>query len=417
MSDDVTLVTRRRYFPAVEGMRAVAALAVVVGHVVFYSLGQSAGGDVAFLGYWLGQLGVAIFFAISGFLLYRPFIAARGSRSVGSTTPSFFWRRAVRIFPAYWVALTVLAIWPGLTAVFSSHWWVYYGLLQIYSPTWAAGGIGPAWSLCVEVSFYLALPLVALLLARIGVNSGNRFGGFWEVGVLGGLAAASIYFVSRVAIDGELLYLVVTLPATFVWFVGGMLLAGLQVLHPARLSWLRWPLRQPWLCWPLGAGLIAVIEFNLQTEVLHLELQEYQAVTPLLLGIAATLLAAPAMVGDSGRIVSVTLGNRVMTFLGTVSYGIYLWHYPLLLWLLGTTFVATSFSPLVVSGAIMVPAAIALGAASWYLVEKPLMRRARSVKAFKHSGHEAIAPPSRAPDRAGALGGAEATGAAVRSGP
>jgi peptidoglycan/LPS O-acetylase OafA/YrhL len=81
-SDDPTWSVRRRYFPAVEGMRAVAVLCVVIGHLllVFYH-----DPPLSTLGLWLAPFGVVIFFTISGFLLYRQFLAARppGSRSAG----------------------------------------------------------------------------------------------------------------------------------------------------------------------------------------------------------------------------------------------------------------------------------------------------------------------------------------------
>ena len=179
--NDPTWSVRRRYFPAVEGMRGFAAICVLVGHVLLFS--YSAGGLYE-LGRWLAPFGLVIFFTISGFLLYRPFLAARQvGESVGELTPSYLWRRAVRILPAYWVALTISSLWLNWTEVLSDHWWVYYGMLQAYSPHWVLNGIAPAWSLCVEVTFYLALPLVALALAGVGLGSGRRSGrcaGSWR---------------------------------------------------------------------------------------------------------------------------------------------------------------------------------------------------------------------------------------------
>jgi peptidoglycan/LPS O-acetylase OafA/YrhL len=72
---------------------------------------------------------VGVFFALSGFLLYRPYLAARLAGRPQPSTRSFLRRRWLRILPAYWVALTVLAIWPGLPGVFTGDWWRYYGLL------------------------------------------------------------------------------------------------------------------------------------------------------------------------------------------------------------------------------------------------------------------------------------------------
>ena len=73
----------------------------------------------------------------------------------------------LRIVPAYWLALTVLAATVGLCGVFTGDWWVYYGFLQNTRLSTTLCGIGAAWSLAIEASFYVALPLWALLMARV----------------------------------------------------------------------------------------------------------------------------------------------------------------------------------------------------------------------------------------------------------
>ena len=78
------------------------------------------------------DIGVTMFFVISGFLLYRPMVASRILGVPATRTRDYARRRFLRIVPAYWLALTVLGIFPGLYGVFSGNWWVYYGLLQNY---------------------------------------------------------------------------------------------------------------------------------------------------------------------------------------------------------------------------------------------------------------------------------------------
>src|SRR3954453_13942377 len=110
-------------FPLVDGLRAVAALSVLVTHTAFLSGFNGhglLGGITARL-----DVGVALFFVISGFLLYRPFVAARMGGRGGPRAGLYFRRRALRILPAYWLALTVLGLlWPKLDQVDSGHWWV-----------------------------------------------------------------------------------------------------------------------------------------------------------------------------------------------------------------------------------------------------------------------------------------------------
>ncbi|HWH92968.1 MAG TPA: acyltransferase family protein, partial [Baekduia sp.] len=119
-------------FPAVDGLRAVAVLAVVVTHTAFISGFNGHG----FLGEITARLdsGVALFFVISGFLLYRPFVAGRYRGERGPKVTHYARRRVLRIVPAYWLALTVLAIWPGLAFVFTDKWWIFYGFLQNLDP-------------------------------------------------------------------------------------------------------------------------------------------------------------------------------------------------------------------------------------------------------------------------------------------
>ncbi len=101
--------------------------------------------------------GVPVFFVISGFLLYRPFVASRLGVAPQPQLRRYTRRRVLRIFPAYWVALTVLAIYPGLPGVFTDRWWVFYGLVQNYSPSEQFHGLLQAWSLSVEFTFYILL--------------------------------------------------------------------------------------------------------------------------------------------------------------------------------------------------------------------------------------------------------------------
>ena len=152
-------------FPLFDSLRAIAALCVLAAHVSFVSQAETRSAA----GPFLAQLtvGVCIFFLISGFLLYRPYFAARYHGQGRPRTWDYARRRVLRIVPAYWVALTVLAIGPGLVGVFSGDWWAYYGFAQSYRDETGLQGMSQAWSLCVEVTFYIALPAYAILLERV----------------------------------------------------------------------------------------------------------------------------------------------------------------------------------------------------------------------------------------------------------
>lgn len=162
-----------------DSLRTLAALAVVVYHIGFgiWAHREPWANRDAWYGGFISHLnvGITLFFLISGFLLYRPYARAHLR---GGPLPSIAWyarRRVLRIVPAYWVALTVLACWPGLEGVFTKEWWVYYDFAQSYQFRWAFSGIEPTWSLSVEVAFYALLPFLGLALRSAGPRaSGAR---------------------------------------------------------------------------------------------------------------------------------------------------------------------------------------------------------------------------------------------------
>src|SRR4029077_572200 len=98
-------------FPLFDGLRAAAALGVLFAHCAAATLAGST-----LLGHAIGdfQMGVTVFFVISGFLLYRPFVAGDMTGRGAPRTLTFYRRRALRIFPAYWFALAAFALLPGV---------------------------------------------------------------------------------------------------------------------------------------------------------------------------------------------------------------------------------------------------------------------------------------------------------------
>src|SRR5204862_20409 len=120
------------------------------------------------------DIGVAVFFLISGFLLYRPFVAAALDGRPGPSVRRFFKRRLLRIYPAYWLALVGTIVFFGLKVPVSGvvSYIEYFTLFQIYDNfARASGGISQAWTLSVELSFYAFLPLYAVLMHKL---SGDR---------------------------------------------------------------------------------------------------------------------------------------------------------------------------------------------------------------------------------------------------
>jgi peptidoglycan/LPS O-acetylase OafA/YrhL len=115
----------RERFPLFDALRAIAALSVLVTHcsgLTGFNSDNPLGAITARL-----NVGVTIFFVISGFLLYRPFVAARLEGRPAPSPLGYARRRALRIVPGYWVELTALAVF--LTKYVAGAWsddgWAY----------------------------------------------------------------------------------------------------------------------------------------------------------------------------------------------------------------------------------------------------------------------------------------------------
>jgi peptidoglycan/LPS O-acetylase OafA/YrhL len=362
-----------------DSLRAIAALSVLVTHTGFLS----GANTTTWYGQYLARLdiGVTIFFLLSGFLLYRPFVSARLGEKSRPRMPDYARRRLLRILPAYWLALTVLALWPGLQQMWEPHDWVYYGLVQIYFPHWMAGGLLPAWSLAVEISFYAALPLIVLLMERPFMGRTREAKIRSELVMMAVLATAAVAFRIIVrATDGGApdsnLYF--TLIGNFDWFVLGMFLALASVLTVGaerRPALVRLVERRPSLAWLVAAVLFWAIAT--QMGITADFPQDYTAMEwlweHLFYGAIAFFLLLPAVFGDSlGGFPRVVLRNRVLAWLGLISYGIFLWHHPIVGEMAKHDWGHTRFLGITLSTAAI---AIVCATLSYYLFERPILRR------------------------------------------
>lgn len=327
---------RAERFPFLDAMRAIAALSVLVYHASFF--GALSGPDTGVTRYTRHlDVGVTIFFLISGFLLYRPFVQARFGDDRMPRVAAYGWRRFLRIVPPYWVALTLVTLWLSVPHVFNtSDAPVYYGFGQIYSATHSIGGISQAWTLCVEVSFYVFLPLWALLLRRAGGGASRRRALTIELAALAGLfvlsTAYQIWAVHHIA-PGDLRsppYLM-PLPNFLDQFAVGMALAVLSVWYdasspPSLVRFVqRWPII-PWACALVGLWVVSTrVGYGgsfAQRPSRSAFLEQHELYTLIALG-----MLLPAIVALSPRgVVTRVLASRPLRFIGLVSYSFYLYH-------------------------------------------------------------------------------------------
>jgi peptidoglycan/LPS O-acetylase OafA/YrhL len=322
------------HFPLFDGYRALAALTVVGVHIGLVS-GYTFRHRVT--GTYVARLdaGVSLFFLISGFLLYRPFVLAHLTGRRSPRVGPFFKRRALRIFPAYWAALTIIVYVLHTQAIHGrKEFLVYYGMLQIYYPKYLNGGISAAWSLCTEISFYLFLPLYAWALRGVARRL-NRSLLAVELSGLAALYAGSMVWrylvVSSTHHSSIITNSLDWLPANADLFALGMLLAVVSVSAQLGSGVRRWADaagRHAWVWW-----MAAALSFWAVSTQIGLP-RDFRALPTgpwlgrqVLYGLTAFFLLIPGVFGSS----EAGVGRRMLAwrwvqYLGLISYGIYLWH-------------------------------------------------------------------------------------------
>ncbi len=364
-------------FPAFDGVRALAVLMVVVYHAVFFNTNFVTRG-----GGFLGALnaGVWIFFVTSGCLLYRPFAAAHLDDAAAVDLGGYAIRRAARIYPAYWLVLAFFTLVAPRINIFGfTGFLLHASLTQTYvhiNPF--VDGLPPAWSLVVEVSFYVFLPFYALLigaLARKWKPLTVEFAGLAVLFVIGMIAIVAIA-------SGLDVPWVTVLPQHIGAFALGMLLAVLSGQRwssgtSARLAQIG---RPTWAWWT--AALLALIAIS---AVLRLEPLEAPS-TAQAIGlnvcqmIVGLCIVVPVVLGPQDRgAIRTVLRSKPVVYLGLVSYGIFLWHWYILRivadWLGWPLYNGNWFVVLLVGLPIIVFAA----SLSWFGLERPVLRLAHRV--------------------------------------
>jgi peptidoglycan/LPS O-acetylase OafA/YrhL len=356
----------------IESLRALAAMSVLVGHVWLFTQG-SANAAYPHRLVEAGRYGVWLFFALTGYLLFWPFVRSGLSADGAIDLRRYALNRALRILPLYYVVVVVLLLVDQHGG--SAEQWLRFGTLTESFSRSTVGTVDvPIWSLVVEAQFYLLLPLLAWLLLRAGSARRAALG-------LAALAALSlgVWFVKVHAPAAPDLRWRYSLPATFFNFTPGMFLALLRARSP------RLPPRRstPLVLGGVALWLVAAAAIRWAEP---------------LCGLAAGLiLAGLAMPVEEGAVTR-PLALRPLAALGVASYSLYLWHVPVIRSLHAHT--GWGALPLLACGA---AAAIAVAALSYLAVERPflaLRRRWGPVAAEPARTPIAEAPAQRQPETA-----------------
>lgn len=380
--------------PALDALRAIGSVAVVAHHVGFHT-GVSLNSQ---WGTWLARMdvGVAIFFVLSGFLLFRPWASSAAAGRPRPGVRRYFWRRALRILPAYWLTVSVcLIVLPQNRPASAGDWLRHLTFTQIYQPDQLRAGLGQTWSLATEVVFYLVLPLVAVLAV----------GRTWRpvrtlvIAAGGTLMTAGWLILMGFGVIDTAVH-TMWLPSYAAWFCGGMVLAVAHVAlqtgtGPAALRVLDDLAAAPVACWSAAAGLLAIATTPIAGPLDLAEPTAAEFAVKLTLYLAVgILIMIPVAFGERKTRVHQAFGSASARWLGLVSYGLFLWH-PLvieMIYLVGDRPLFTG--DLLETFALTMAGGLAFAAASYYGIERPIQSlgdRRRSRPTTPRAGSRATA--------------------------
>lgn len=392
--------------PGIEGLRALAAGAVLVLHVWSNTAALNSFAASAWVAALIQPLnqGVTLFFTLSGFLLWRPFAAAVLRSRPAPSLRGYARSRALRILPAYWAVLFASAL------VLSSARLTPFGhgingaitdpvllvkdalLVQNFAPSSLMSGIVPAWSLTVEVGFYALLPLLGVLALRLARGSHRRrlAAAFLPAGVL--LVTGACGAIATTFLPGSDSLLANDWHAVLAWsflthshlFAFGMVVAVLRVEHEDGRLALPARTRRTGDRMLVYTGVPCLLVGN---AVLPPTLRD-----PLVAALCAVLLARVVLRPHDlrpSRLVRF-LDCRVLVAAGLASYSIFLWNFPITVFLArnGLLFQAHSLWEVGLNIALVAVVVGALSALTYVAIERPAMHLAQRRK-------RAVAGPAR----------------------
>jgi peptidoglycan/LPS O-acetylase OafA/YrhL len=368
---------RGRRAAGLDGLRALAALSVVCFHVWLYRFPDPTRiRRTGLLDDVLSdfRLGLLLFFVLSGYLLYRGFARAALRRDAPVDLGVYALRRAARILPAYYLAMlgTFVLLWgakgtPGVRLPNGSDLALFAVFAQNYSTHTILTFNPVTWTLCLEVLFYALLPLLGAIGYRWSRGRARR-----QAVLLVGLIAFGVAWNAGAYLLGGNMLATKALPAYLPYFALGMLLA----------LWVERAVARHGQAPRVGVGAtLALLVAGVAGVVCNGLWHSSPAAdsVPLLTGALENL---PAGLGFAALLAAVVAGRgpatawihaRPLAKIGVISYGVYLWHVPLMLFGIRLGVLPHAFVPRL--AAVLLPA-LAAGAASWLLVERVMLARA-----------------------------------------
>jgi peptidoglycan/LPS O-acetylase OafA/YrhL len=340
----------RAYSTQIDGLRAFAVLAVLYTHLWF---------PFSYFGHW----GVQLFFVISGYLITGILLEARAKRDAGAESRiliSFYARRVLRIFPAFYLALGIAAA-VGIDGVRETLLWhmaFASNILFVTVGDWEPWPTAHLWSLAVEEQFYLVWAPLMLALPRR-----------WIIPTMIALAfLAPVFRAVIVLIDTPPVVVYAFMPASLDAFCGGALLAACSRLVRGGVP--VWTLRWLGIAGAAAVGLIFLFP-DRPAAIDEIALE------------SAAVLPMVAMVGGAirgfGGVVGYVLNFSWLRYIGKISYGIYIWHMLIVAYLakhspFGHVMDWSTGPVLMVVGTVL---CVSFATISWYGFELPINRLKR----------------------------------------
>lgn len=354
-----------RYMPGLDGLRALALIGVMSYHWGF----DFAPG---------GFLGVSIFFVLSGYLITD--ILASQWRNYGRLDLKDFWyRRFRRLLPAMFTMLIIVVAWVTLfdhnrltslrtdvaaAVTYISNWQFIFQEVSYFDSFGPPSPLGHMWSLAVEEQFYLLWPLIMLIGLYIFPRRGQML---YFILVLAGISALTMALIYEPGSDPSRVYF-----GTDTRAFGLLIGAALAIVWP---SFKRPSTASPMVRLGLDtvgtAALFLVIYMMLNTDRYDATLyQGGMVILSLASAVVVAILAHPASL--LGKI----MGTKPLRWIGVRSYGIYLWHYPVLI------LTSPNGNPIgnsVLHTSLQIAASILLASLSWKYIEDPIRHGALKV--------------------------------------
>lgn len=379
-----------RTFPALNAVRAIGAIMVVLTHAAF-NTGQINHG-------WIGaalarlDFGVALFFVLSGFLLSRPWFLTTALERPRPSTRHYLWKRALRILPLYWAVVVVaLVVDPANDDADWRDWLTNLTLTQLYRADLLPSSLTQMWSLATEVAFYVLLPFLCWLLTwRPG-------GHVLDVGSV--LRRSAVLFVAGVAwqsvvaqVPGREGHFAQWLPGFLPWFLVGVGFAAISAslaVEPQDHVVERLAHDLPG-CWILATAVFAIAWSPLAGPRLLLVPGGWEAGSKVVLyAVAGGFYVLPLVFGpERAGWVRTQLSGPVLSWLGDVSYGIFAIHLVVLNSVFAVLDIAIFTGRFVTVAATTLVVTTALATVSFYLYERPILR-AKNISFFSRMDAEA----------------------------